>query len=71
MARQPSFISIGLHRAASTGAASSTTSMQSRDLLRSAHKSAEFRKEWGKFDQITDEIDPYLNEVAHVEDSGG
>ena len=45
--------------------------MQSRDLLRSAHKSAEFRKEWGKFDQITDEIDPYLNEVAHVEDSGG
>jgi len=38
--------------------------------LQSAYKSPKFRKEWGQFDQITDEIDPYLYEVAHVKDSG-
>jgi hypothetical protein len=43
---------------------------QSRDLLHSAHKSPEFRKEWGQFDQLADEIDPHLYEVAHVMDSG-
>jgi hypothetical protein len=26
------------------------------------------RKEWGRFYQITDEIDPHLYEVAHVID---
>jgi hypothetical protein len=38
--------------------------------LHSAHKSPEFRKEWGQFDQLADEIDPHLYEVAHVMDSG-
>jgi hypothetical protein len=37
---------------------------QSRDLLRSAHKSPEFRREWDHFDQLTDEIDPHLYEVS-------
>jgi hypothetical protein len=30
----------------------------------------EFRKERGQFDQLADEIDPLLYEVAHVMDSG-
>ena len=42
---------------------------QSRYLLQSAHQSPEFRKEWGHFDQLTDEIDPHLYEVAHVMDA--
>ena len=41
---------------------------QSRDLLQSAHKSPEFRREWGHFDQLTDEIDPHLYEVVQVMD---
>jgi hypothetical protein len=31
---------------------------QSRDLLQSAHKLPEFRKQWGRCHQLTDEIDP-------------
>ena len=34
-----------------------------------AQKSPEFRKEWGHFDQLTDEIDAHLYEVTHVMDS--
>jgi hypothetical protein len=70
MARQPRFISISLHRSLDGRRIVNYIQWQSRDLLQSAHKSPEFRKEWGQFDQITDEIDPYLNEVAHVKDSG-
>jgi hypothetical protein len=36
------------------------------ELLQSAHKAPELRKEWGHFDQLTDAIDPHLYEVAHV-----
>ena len=32
------------------------------------HRSPEFRKEWGHFDRLADEIDPHLYEVAHVVD---
>jgi hypothetical protein len=28
------------------------------------------RKEWSHFDQVTEDIDPHLYEVAHVQDSG-
>jgi hypothetical protein len=41
-----------------TGVASSTTSNGRVAILQSAHKSPEFRKEGGHFDQLTDEIDP-------------
>jgi hypothetical protein len=39
---------------------------QNRDLLHSAHQSPEFRKEWNRFDKLTDEIDPHLYEVADI-----
>jgi len=70
MARQPAFISISLHRSLDGGPIVNYIQWQSRDLLQSAHKSPEFRKEWGQFDQSADEIDPYLYEVTHVMDSG-
>ena len=49
--------------------ASSTTSSGRVAISQSAHKSPEFRKEWGQFDQLADEIDPHLYEVTHVMDS--
>jgi hypothetical protein len=61
MARQPGCISISLHR-----------SLDGRrivnyvQLLHSAHQAPEFRKEWTRFDQLTDGIDPHLYEVAQV-----
>jgi heme-degrading monooxygenase HmoA len=68
MARQPGFISISLHRSLDGRRIVNYVQWQSLDLLRSAHQSPEFRKEWGHFDQLTDEIDPHLYEVAHVMD---
>lgn len=70
MARQPGFISISLHRSLDGRRIVNYVQWQNRDLLRSAHQSPEFRKEWGHFDQLTDEIDPNLYEVAHVIDGG-
>ena len=68
MARQPGFISVSLHRSLDGRRITNYIQWQSRDLLRSAHKSPEFRKEWDHFDQLTDAIDPHLYEVALIMD---
>ena len=63
------FISVSLHRSLDGRRIVNYIQWQSRDLLRSAHKSPEFRREWDHFDQLTNEIDPHLYEVAHIMDS--
>ena len=68
MARQPGFISISLHRSLDGRRIVNYVQWQNRDLLRAAHQSPEFRKEWRHFDDLTDEIDPHLYEVAQVVD---
>jgi heme-degrading monooxygenase HmoA len=68
MSRQPGFISISLHRSLDGRRVINYIQWQDRDRLREAHQSPEFRREWGHFDQLTDEIDPHLYEVAHVMD---
>jgi heme-degrading monooxygenase HmoA len=68
MARQPGFVSISLHRSLDGRRIVNYIQWQSEDLLRSAHKSPEFRKEWRRFDNLTEEIDPHLYEVADVID---
>jgi heme-degrading monooxygenase HmoA len=70
MARQPGFISISLHRSLDGCRIVNYVQWQTLHLLQSAHKSPEFRKEWAQFDQLSNEIDPHLYEVAHVTDSG-
>ena len=70
MARQPGFVSISLHRSLDGRRIVNYVQWQSRDLLRSAHQAPEFRKEWGHFDQLTDEIDPNMYEVVEVIDGG-
>jgi heme-degrading monooxygenase HmoA len=69
MARQPGFISISVHRSLDGRRIVNYIQWENRDLLQAAHKSPEFRKEWGRFDQLTDDIDPHLYEVAHVVES--
>ena len=66
MARQPGFISISIHRSLDGKRIVNYVQWQNRDLLQAAHQSPEFRKEWGHFGQVTDEIDPHLYEVAEV-----
>jgi heme-degrading monooxygenase HmoA len=70
MARQPGFVSISLHKSLDGRRIVNYVQWQSPDLLRAAHKSPEFRKEWGRFDALADEIDPHLYEVAEVLDGG-
>jgi heme-degrading monooxygenase HmoA len=66
MARQPGFVSISVHRSLDGRRLVNYIQWQNRDLLQAAHKSPEFRKEWTRFDELTDEIHPHLYEVAHV-----
>ena len=70
MARQPGFISISLHRSLDGRRIVNYVQWQNSDLLRSAHQSPEFRRQWGHFDDITSEIDPHLYEVSVVMDGG-
>ena len=70
MARQPGFVSISLHRSLDGRRIVNYVQWQNRELLQSAHKSPDFRKEWRKFDELTDQIDPHLYEVADVLDAG-
>src|SRR5437763_16858943 len=70
MARQPGFVSISLHRSLYGRRIVNYVQWQNRELLQSAHKSSDFRKEWRKFDELTDQIDPHLYEVADVLDAG-
>jgi heme-degrading monooxygenase HmoA len=66
MARQPGFVSITVHRSLDGRRIVNYIQWQSRDSLQAAHQSPEFRKEWGRFDKLTDDIDPHLYEVAHA-----
>ena len=59
-------LSVTLHRSLDGHRIVNYIQWQSCDLLHSAHKSPEFRKEWGQFDQLADEIDPHLYEVTHI-----
>jgi heme-degrading monooxygenase HmoA len=68
MARQPGFVSINLHRSLDRKRIVNYIQWRSRDLLRAAHKSPEFRKEWRRFDEVTEDIDPHLYEVVLVEE---
>ncbi len=66
MARQPGFISISLHRSLDGRRIVNYVQWQNREFLESAHRSPEFRKEWDRFDRLTDSIDPHLYEVAEI-----
>src|SRR6266571_3482121 len=69
MARQPGFVSISLHRSLDGRRIVNYIQWQNRELLQSAHQSPDFRKEWSKFDGLTDQIDPHLYEVVQVLDA--
>jgi quinol monooxygenase YgiN len=66
MARRPGFVSISLHRSLDGRRIVNYVQWQNRELLQQAHQSPDFRKAWGKFDDLTDQIDPHLYEVAEV-----
>ena len=69
MARQPGCVSISLHRSLDGRRIVNYIQWQNRELLQSAHQSPDFRKERGKFDNLTEQIDPHLYEVVLVLDA--
>jgi heme-degrading monooxygenase HmoA len=68
MSRQPGFISISLHRSLDGRRIVNYIQWENPDLLHAAHQSPEFRRQWGAFDTLTDDIDPHLYEVVEVVD---
>ena len=70
MAQQPGFVSISLHRSLDGRRIVNYVQWRSREQLQSAHKSPDFRKEWARFDRLTDDIDPHLYEVVQIMDGG-
>ena len=70
MSRQPGFVSISLHRSLDGRRIVNYVQWQNRELLQRAHKSPDFRKAWRQFDDLADQIDPHLYEVAEVLDGG-
>jgi len=70
MSRQPGFVSNSLHRSLDGRRIINYVQWQNRELLQRAHKSPDFRKAWRQFDDLADQIDPHLYEVAEVLDGG-
>ena len=70
MATQPGFVSIALHRSKDGSHVVNYVQWRSREQLQAAHKSPQFRKEWDRFDRMTDDIDPHLYEVCQIMDGG-
>jgi heme-degrading monooxygenase HmoA len=71
MATRPGFVSISLHRSLDGRRIVNYVQWQTRDLLHAAHRAPEFRKEWSRFDDLTETIDPGLYEVAEVVEQPG
>jgi heme-degrading monooxygenase HmoA len=69
MAKQPGFVSISLHRSLDGNRIVNYIQWKSRKQLEAAHHAPEFRKEWGHFGDVTEEIAPDLYEVAHLEEA--
>ena len=66
MQGQPGFISISLHRSLDGRRIVNYIQWESRDLLRAARQSPEFRRAWSQFERLTDDIDPHLYEVIEI-----
>ena len=67
MATQPGFVSVSLHKSEDGSHVVNYIQWKDEDGLHAAHHSPEFRKKWPQFGKITEEIEPCLYEVVHVE----
>ena len=68
MARQPGFISVSLHRGLDGKRIVNYVQWASREQLVAAHQTPEFRDKWSQVGNVSEEIEPSLYEVAHVEE---
>jgi heme-degrading monooxygenase HmoA len=67
MAKQPGFISVNLHRSKDGSHLVNYVQWTNADKLTAAHHSPEFRKQWPRFGELVQEVEPCLYDVVHVE----
>jgi heme-degrading monooxygenase HmoA len=67
MATQPGFVSVSLHRSNDGSHLVNYIQWADRELLEAAHRAPEFRKEWPRFGELVEDVDPCLYEVVHIE----
>ena len=67
MAKQPGFVSINLHRSKDGSHVVNYVQWANPDKLAAAHHSPEFRKQWPRFGELAQEIEPCLYELVHIE----
>src|SRR5262250_3095043 len=67
MAKQPGFVSVSLHRSRDGTHVVNYVQWTSAEKLSAAHHSPEFRKRWPELGDLSQEIEPSLYEVMHVE----
>jgi heme-degrading monooxygenase HmoA len=67
MSTQPGFVSVSLHKSKDGSHVVNYVQWRDAKQLEAAHHAPEFRKRWPRFGQITEEIEPCLYEVVHVE----
>ena len=67
MATQPGFVSINLHCSKDRSHVVNYIQWTNAEKLKAAHHAGEFRKKWSQFGKLTDEIEPSLYEIVHIE----
>ena len=67
MASQPGFISVNLHRSKDGSHVINYVQWTSPEKLAAAHHSPEFRKQWPRFGELVNEVEPCLYDVVLTE----
>jgi len=66
MATQPGFVSVNLHRSKDGSHIVNYLQWANLETLAAAHHSPEFRKQWPRFGELVEGIEPYLYDVVHI-----
>jgi heme-degrading monooxygenase HmoA len=66
MATQPGFVSVNLHRSKDGHHVVNYIQWTNAQKLSAAHRAAEFRKDWPRFGELAEEIEPCLYDVVHT-----
>jgi len=67
MASQPGFVSISLHRSQDGSHVVNYVQWTNAEKLAQAHHSPQFRRQWPRFGELANEIEPCLYDVVHIE----
>lgn len=64
MATQPGFVSVNLHRSQDGSHVVNYIQWTSTEKLAKAHHAPEFRKQWPRFGELVEEVEPCLYDVV-------